>query len=69
MVASGELLVIDSGTAGPNLPDCNNVLGSITLVVGPEGEYGDGGTICGTSSGIVPDLGVFENPWINTTME
>jgi hypothetical protein len=48
----------------------DTLLGSITPVVGPEREYEDGGTICRTSSGKEPDLGVLENPWIeDATME
>jgi hypothetical protein len=70
----------DSGNAGPDWTDCDDVegtdelsdtlLGSITPAVGSEEEYEDGGTICRSSSGKEPDLGVLENAWIeDATME
>ncbi len=77
--ASREAIVEDSSINGPLWPCCDVVegtgtppstlLGLITPVVDLEGEYGDGGTICGTSSGKGPDLDVFENPRIDATME
>ncbi len=76
---SREAIVKDSSIIGPVWPCCDDIegtgtlpstlLGSITPVMGLEGEYKDGETICGTSSGKEPDLGVFENPWIDATME
>jgi hypothetical protein len=76
---SQEAIVEDSSTIGHVRPCCDDIgtgtlpsttLGSITPVPDLEGEYEDGGTICETSSGMEPDLGVLGNPWIDdATME
>jgi hypothetical protein len=70
----------DSGFTGLLWPGCDDfegtgrlsdtLLGVITPVVDLEGENGDVGHIYGKSSGMVPDLDVFETPWIeDATME
>ena len=70
----------DSGITSLFRPCCDDIegtgtlpstlLGSITPVVDLEGEYEDGETICETSIGMEPDLGVLGNPWIDdATME
>jgi hypothetical protein len=41
----------------------------VAPVVYPEGEFGGEGITCEESSGRLPDLDVFENPWIDATME
>ena len=83
--ASEGTFVEDLGVIGQSWPVCDvfkgadKLLGTelgpclfeapVALVVNPEGEFRGGGTTFCESSGRLPDLGAYKDPWNDVTME